>query len=373
MLKDNDKLLFLCSYAAPYGGNFIPSLLALDVELGRHGIKCAYAFPTEAEGRPWIAQLKAAGKDVLCIDFHLAKLKFVKELEAITTAKQISIIYAHFTSVLPLEIFANLHREIRVFIHIHSDFSAGKKSLKQTVHQFLLYRVLSRHVYFFSVSPAFVEYNTKRVSLIPNGLAKNRLACEHEGGASIRKRYQVADGEILCEIFGWSQVVKGVDIAVNAIKLLNERNNVPVKLAIVCGATAPVEHMKKWIAEHTECSGNEPYLLYFEPCEDVFSYHEAADILLSASRSEGFPYSILEMLSLGKRCVISNISGTEWAKKYETTFSFATEDVDSCVAAILQAIEYGCQKNMRVAQQVNSEYSIERWVEEIAEKLKQVP
>ena len=371
MLKKTDKLLFVCSYSAPYGGNFIPSLLALEAKLGAYGIKCVYAFPKEAEGRSWSAQLKAAGKEIVYIDFHLSRMGFVKELEAITAEKQISIIYAHFASILPLEIFAYLHKNIRVFIHIHSDFTAGRTSYKQTAQHFLLYKLFSSRVHFFSVSPAFVDYNPKRISFVPNGLAKDRLSCEHKGGASIRKQYQVTDDEILCEIFGWSQIVKGVDIAVNAVKLLNERDKLPIKLAIVGGTTTPIEDMKKWISEHTECTGNEPYLLYFEPSEDVFSYHEAADILLSASRSEGFSYSILEMLSLGKRCVISNILGTEWAQKYETAFVFETENVSSCAEAVCKAVDSGTKSSVEVANAIQDEYSITCWTDAIVAKMNQ--
>lgn len=370
MLKETEKLLFVCSYSAPYGGNFIPSLLALEAKLATRGVRCVYAFPEEAENRSWIAELKSKGKEIVYIDFHLSRMRFVKKLEIIVKEKQVNILYAHFASILPLEIFANLHKEIRVFIHIHSDFSAGQRSWKQKIQQFLLYKLFASHVQFFSVSSAFVDYNPKKIFHVPNGLAKDRLTCEHKGGISVREQHHVADNEILCEIFGWSQFIKGVDIAVNAVKLLNDRDMLPVKLAIVGGTTEPIENMKKWIAEHTECSGNEPYLLYFEPSEDVFSYHEAADILLSASRSEGFSYSILEMLSIGKRCTISNIMGTEWSQQYETTFAFTTEDVGECAEAIRKALTYGSQTNAAVADKIQNEYSIERWTDNIVEKIR---
>lgn len=372
MLEKNKKLLFLCGYKSLYGGNFIPSLMALEDKLKTYGVSCVYAFPQDTQSRLWISFLKTEGKQVIFLDFDMTNREFISELTRIVEGYQIKYIYSHFAPTLKIELFAKQHKDIRIFTHIHSDFSAGKNSIKMKVKTFLIYKLLSGKITFFSVSKKFVEYNPKRITYVPNGLAQKRVVSNHVGGKTIREEYNVKETESLCEIFGWSPVVKGLDIAINAVKVLNEEKGLTVKLAIICGREMTAARMKEWVANNTKCSGKENYLLYWAPKEDVFSYHEAADILLSASRSEGFSYSILEMLSLGKRCVISDIPGVKWAEEYETVFSFPSENIAGCVEAICNALKSKKECNMKVAEAIQKNYSIDIWTNTIAEKMNQV-
>lgn len=369
MLEKGKKLLFICEYKSLYGGNFIPSLMALEKQMSTYGISCVYAFPKEAEQREWISFLKSEGKDIIFFDFKLPASSFISELSKLVKENQIRYVYSHFVSILKIELFAIEHREIKVFIHIHSDFSAGKMSFKNKIKNFLMYKVFAREVVFFSVSNAFVYYNPKKISYVPNGIATNRIGCEHMGGDAIRRKYGIEEEDILCEMFGWTPIVKGVDIAVNAVKYLNENTGKSMKLAIICGREMTIERMKDWVKKNTNCSGDEDYLLYWEPQEDVFSYHEAADMLLSASRSEGFPYSILEMLSIGKRCVVSDIPGVIWTKKYENVFPFITENIQECARALCEAIEYKNSINKDTINKINEEYSIDNWTNKIIKKI----
>lgn len=369
MLEKNKNLLFLCGYKSLYGGNFVPCLMALEDKLKTYSVNCIYAFPKEARDRPWIEFLESEGRRTTFLDFDLPNRKFNAELTRVVSDFQINYVYSHFSPILKVELFAKQHKDICVFIHIHSDFSAGKKTIKTTLKTFAMYKLFSGQVSFFSVSKAFVRYNSKKISYVPNCLADRRIANTHIGGKAIREQNHVGNSEVLCEIFGWSPIVKGVDIAVNAIKALNEEKNVDVKLAIICGREMSIKRMKEWIALNTRCSGEEEYLLYWEPQEDVFSFHEASDILLAPSRSEGFPYSLLEMLSLGKTCVISDVPGMKWAEEYKTVFSFSTENLDRCIKAICDAIQSDCVCDVDVAESIKKNYSIDAWTDTIINKM----
>ena len=93
---------------------------------------------------------------------------------------------------------------------------------------------------------------------------------------------------------------------------------------------------------------------------------EAADMLLSASRSEGFPYSILEMLSLGKPCVMSDIPGVSWAKKYPLSYVFASENISACKKAIVEAASEKEQVFLsKTAEQIRTDYNIHTWVNRV--------
>lgn len=362
--KAKYKVLFLCAYKSLYGGNFVPSLMALESGL-KGKMECVYAFPMDAKDRAWIKYLQDAGKKIIFFDFDVGRIEFISQLNQVVKDNNITHVHSHFAPILKVELYSLIHKKVKVFIHIHSDFSAGNSSLKLRAKLSLMYKIFSVKVKFFSVSKAFVAYNPKRISWVPNALANQRIECERVGGEAIRQQHGIAENDVFCEIFGWSPVVKGVDIAMNAVKILNEQKEIPLKLGIVCGREMTADKMRVWIKANTACNGDEAYLKYLLPREDVFSYHEAADLLLSASRSEGFPYSILEMLSLGKRCVVSDILGVKWAKKYETTYCFKSESVKECVAAIQKALDENKKFDKSVANAVRQDYSMDTWVDTI--------
>ena len=62
-----------------------------------------------------------------------------------------------------------------------------------------------------------------------------------------------------------------------------------------------------------EFAGVDPhssFIKYLESTYDIFAYHKAADVYLSASRTEAFPYSVLESISQNTPLVVSDIPGT---------------------------------------------------------------
>jgi hypothetical protein len=52
------KILQVCAYAAPYEGNFIKSLLALESHLTAAGHEVVYAFPESAASIEWCKEIE---------------------------------------------------------------------------------------------------------------------------------------------------------------------------------------------------------------------------------------------------------------------------------------------------------------------------
>lgn len=350
------NILFLCHYPAVYGGNFIPTLLALEEKLSQKNIRCIYCFPKETADRDWFRLLGEMGKQLYTLDFSQSYRDAAKAVTALCRQSHVEILYAHFVDERLLSLLAWCNPRLRIFNHMHSDFSGGSVSTVQRMKHFLMYHVLLGRVQGISVGQDLVSLNPRKIVYVPNALAENRLPCTQESREEMRTAAGVAPEETLIELYGWSPEIKGVDIAVNAVKLLN-RQGMPVKLALVCGPDP--EQTKAWIRTHTDCTGEEDFLVYWKPREDVFSFHRAADILLSASRSEGFPYSLLEMLSLGKPCVISDIPGTRWAAEYPIVRSFATGNPEDCAQALKAALTLS--PDPQTAQSIHSQYSMEAW------------
>lgn len=369
----NKKIMFLCGYQSLYSGNFIASLMELENELNRQGSNCIYVFPKDAANRPWYKELGNRGKILMTIDFTKSKLEMAKRVASIVKEYDVDILHTHLCDVIAIELFSLLYKNkrVNVVIHIHSDFSCGKESIKIIVKDFIKYRLLACKCKFISVSSYIVRKNKKKIVFVPNALATNRLFANDGTREEIRKAFSIKDEQILCMVYGWEPKVKGVDIAVKAICECNKNNKDKYVLGIVCGREVTKNKMKEFISKNTSLSGDEKYLIYFEPREDVFSYHRATDLLLSTSRSEGFSYTILEMLSLGKKCVISDIPGVLWSHKYEnSTVFFESENGKDCAQKIL---EVGDNKNLideETANQIKEDYKISIWADRIIEEYK---
>lgn len=363
---DNKRIAFLCDYKSYYGGNFIPSLMALEKKVLERDIQCIYILPKAANDRYWVHYLIDSGRMVVFFNSSLKRTDFIKELDGIVKQNNIGILHVHFGNVLNSEIYSYLNKSVKVIIHLHSDFTAGRKSFRERINNYVIYHILSKHTKFISVSRDFLKYNKEKTTWIPNALATDRIPCTHKNGRDLRLELGIKDSDILCEIFAWSPRIKGVDIAVQAIKNLRDSGNKRIYLAIVCGREYTKEKMKEYIRANTDLTSDEPYLLFLQPIEDVFSYHEAADIMISSSRSEGFPYSILEMLSIGKPCVVSNIPGTTWSQEYPVVYPFVSENVTDCAKAIKNAIEKLPEKPLLdIEKLIREEYSIDKWVETV--------
>jgi len=363
------NIMIIADYQSVYGGNFIASLIALEDSDEYSNDSFIYVFPETAQHRLWIDQMKREGRHIEFAKFKSGNKTLYTELKRFISTLNINILYFHFGHVQVAEKIANKNKNLRVYIHVHSDFSAGKKVLKVQLRNFLLYRMNARNVKFITVSERFVDYNPAKFTFIPNGLAEKRIGCKHINGKELRKLKGIQDDCCLVEVFGWSPIIKGVDIAVEAVKQIRDEYKKKVCLAIICGREYTVDKMKKFVSENTSCSGEENFIFYFEPTEDVFSYHEASDIHLSSSRSEGFSYSILEMLSIGKRCVISDLPGVSWAKRYKTTSYFESESVEECVKSLLYSLDKSNYEE-EVARDICLNYSIHKWVESISQIVK---
>lgn len=70
------------------------------------------------------------------------------------------------------------------------------------------------------------------------------------------------------------------------------------------------------------------------------------------------------MLSLGKPCVISDIPGVRWAKQFENTFVFQSENCATCAAALEKAVT--APKILKTtAEELHAQYDIMKWVKAV--------
>lgn len=370
--RSQTPVLLLCDYRAPYGGNFIASLRCLDDALRLRGMRAVWAFPAESASRDWCARLIAEGRDVSFLPDH-GTLSQCRALMRLIRQYDASILHAHFGLFKPAKLAALLDRRLKLILHIHSDFSAGRAP---TARQ-RLFRKLNRTAERLIGSGRITRITVSETAAfdgeaipVHNALVAERFATKALDGAATRKLFDIPPDAKLALVFGWSPFVKGVDVAVNAVGNLIANGHGDRMLGVVLGRAYTKEKMQSFIAEHTPYSGSEPWLRLLPPDEDVFRYHKAADVFVSASRSETFSYALLEAMSVGRACVISDIMGTAWAQAYPTVFTFATENAAALADALVHAerqaqTDAGKRALETVSRQVAASFGIADWVNAI--------
>ena len=122
--------------------------------------------------------------------------------------------------------------------------------------------------------------------------------------------------------------------------------------------------------EKVNIDARDSWIRYFESVEDIFSLHRAADVYISASRSDAFSYGLLESISQNVPVVISDIEGTSWAEKYNKCMRFHLEDFEECSKAILKLIP--CRFSESNYKSIVKEYSIDKWCTRIFEIYKKM-
>lgn len=252
---------------------------------------------------------------------------------------RIDLIHSHFGFChrILLTRRKTLHN-VHVLFHDHMDFSPEGSLPRQQLRTVLwsaLYRL--KGVGVVSVMErkhkTYLLTSGKRKWYVPNGLSLRRNVPRELTREERRAQLGIAEDQKLCLLLGWAMYGKGVDIAVKAVAELRERDS-RVHLGLVGFSDTPSQQTLQWIREHT---GVEPlcdWIHFFPSTEDMFSYHRAADVYLSASRKEAFSYGILEAISQNTPVVVSDIEGTAWAKGYSKCLCYPVEDSHACAEAI---------------------------------------
>lgn len=353
------KILIAANYLAPFGGNFIGSLLELASRIRARGDSAVFLFPKRPEGeRPWCEWIRENGYEVLAADLSVPEEEQMRFLRSVIDDKKIDLFHLHFDIYNHLiRKYAKDLKPVRILIHDHMGYATGTSELKQKL------RLAA-----FSAAYALSDYGLITVMkqkknayafmpkkwYVPNGLSMIRNVASFSSRSETRNQLGIADDERLVILFGWDMKRKGVDVAAQAIARLRKQGH-KVLLGLIGGS---VENYRSFIGQYG-VDPNSDWIRFIDSREDVYSLHRAADVLLSASRNEGFPYGILEAISQNTPVAVSSIPETKWADQYDKCVIYPVESPEACADAILQAIQFGDAPSN--AEEIIEEYSIEKW------------
>ena len=343
------RINIICNYSSIYGGNFIPSILHLCKKLDCELI--LFSFPRESENRNWVNSIKSKGYSVCFYD----RKSFRKDILGICKANKIDVIYTHFISGLRIKMVFPFNHKIKLFIHVHSDFSGNNKlSFKQRARKL--------------IENKFIRTDATYI-FVQNGLCLERVENEKLDRETFVKKYDVDSSKTIFLLFGWSPYIKGVDLAVKAFSTLSTELQNMAKLIIVHGKD---EGKKVCLDFLTKQIGNNSFLnnsniVFVPPTEDVFSLYKLSDVYVMSSRSEGFSYSLIEALYFNLNCIVNDIEGCAWSKQYNNCSFFKTNDIDNLSQLFKKYI--GTKSNHNINSSIQNQYNIDIWSNDIMDIL----
>ncbi|NLI54517.1 MAG: glycosyltransferase family 4 protein [Clostridiales bacterium] len=288
------SVLHLTDYGAPYEGNFIASLRALERLLAEQGTGMTYVFPRRAADRDWVKAMMREKDNVRCIenDGFFAYARQIRRLLRESGAEVLHAHFIHFSEKLAaLYACRTCGRRVRTVLHLHNHIELPKNALRHLPHR-LYFRAVSR---FVCCSRSVAEHliadgvPRERVTVAENAIAFARLDTFDPG---VRAALHLPQNTKLALMFGYNYEVKGVDLAVEAVRLLRERTGAPVSLAVVLSSR--LDEVRRRICAQLSVSSLPDWVLLLPPREDVASYYHMADVFLSPSRQEGFCYALVE-------------------------------------------------------------------------------
>lgn len=364
----NKTILHLTDYGAPYAGNFIASLTALESLLDSNEAKTVYVLPSRASDRVW-AQEMAQTHDVRFLKKggFFSYLRQVRGLLKETNADVLHEHFIHFSEKLAAWFASKTcgHR-VKTVLHLHNHIELPKSPLLRLPHM-LYFRSVSRFVCCSESVAAHIiadGVTKERVRVAQNAIAFERLDCFD---SSVRASLHLPQQAKLALMFGYNYSVKGVDLAVNAVRLLREREGLPVTLAVALSSN--LEQVRLRICAELGVSDVPDWILLLPPREDVSSYYRMADVFLSPSRQEGFCYALVEAAYCRTPVLASAIDAQKDLALPKSAF-FPPEDVEALASALLRVLseEHTASRAQALEQageRVRQTYALSRWAERV--------
>jgi len=354
--EKNLIICHLCDFAPPFAGNFMASLVHLEAKLKSTNVnnKVIYVFYKEANDREWARKMQNDGWDENLYFIEHKSFQSFLRLRKILKINSVGILHLHFgfpVIVLALlKIFCSNVQIIfhyRMYIKTHSSLI---DRIKKTVKVFLFNNIpdticaVSKAVFYDLIK---LGVNKEKCRYIDNGIAFSRLDMEYEDGKVI---YNLQDKKVIM-IYGTFFYIKGVDIAISAIKDIADEYG--IVLMIVCqNKDFVLEQIRKLISHI-------PGWIFIVPSqENIVFYYKMSDLYLTPSRGEAFSNNMLESIYCGTPVIRSDNPGMDRGLPHD--IKFPINDVSSfreCIISILNKPKD--EKDIILSEQ--KEYIVKKW------------
>ena len=367
------NVLIAANYSAPNSGNFIASLITLGRALREQGNFAVFVFPKSTNtlrntDANWCRWFEREGFSVELLSLEENSENQLRDLLHLVNAYSIDVLHLHFGIFHKIMLKnRSCFKGKKIIMHDHMDFPAGYKPTFQNSGKNMLtaavYNLLDiRYVAIASQKHQFFRRIIRKCYYLPNALSYERNISHSMDRDTCRQKLGILPTDEVCLFLGWSLDIKGLDIAIKALHTCRETNPNLI-LCIVGFGHTPAESAAQYIESKTGISASSPWIKYLASTEDMYAYHRAADVYLSASRTESFSYGLLEAISQNTPVAVSDIEGAKWSWEYSKCFHYPVEDHLACSLAIRDALKTG--RAASNADDIIRNYDIHDWCRQI--------
>lgn len=346
-----NSVLQLLNYAPPYGGSFMASIRSLAEALRQKDIQTVFVLPARARDRDWVHALQQDGYCVYCLPqgtFAAARL-----LRQCIRRHRVRLVHSHFinsNAYLPLRL-ATLFRHIPHIFHAHSlpKYTAGFKTKlrKRLLNADKILCVSD------AVRKAYSVLGFQNCFTVPNGIDFDRL--------HTAEPFPKPSPCIL--MFGYDFQIKGIDTALRALDFFDPLHRYTLRICVANHMDRAQEYLRR------QFGGIPEWVQLLEPRADVGTYFQSADIFLSASRTEGMPYAVLEAAYCGLPLALSAIAPHQELLLPQAEF-FSPEDPKALFRAVCRAEGLPRGLNTRF---VRENYALQTWTECVLAQFPPIP
>jgi len=355
---NNITVCELSDYTPSFYGNFMSSLLNLEKTLKERNPdnKVIYTFYENSRNCNWINEMQQNNKTVFFL-----KSKYLRgffQLKNIIKNNNINIIHSHFTIPIFLFIFLKLlFPKLIIISHFHNLFSGiySPKQFKKRIKIKVKLLFYNKNIIdlFCGCSEAVSNdliscgIKKKKCFYIDNGIDFSRF----DNIIYQNKYSNITNESNILIIYGTYFYTKGVDIALNAIKVIAKIKN--IILMIICqNKDFIINEIKKILNSVPD------WILIVPSQENIGEYLKTSSIYLTPSREEGFSYTMLEAIYCGNIVIRSDLQAMN--RNLPNDFVVPVNDSDALRQCIESVLLLPAQEKKAIVSE-QKEYIMQRW------------
>jgi glycosyltransferase involved in cell wall biosynthesis len=368
----------ICDFQPEYGGAFVDALVNLNRYCRNNlqvGIFCI--FPVNARNKSWLKRLDEEGMRYGFVPRHRNIIRHVRLL-----LQNYEPLILHTTfflfdlSAIFMKFF--FYRNCKVVWHYQNPAAF---TLKQLIKDAFKIRLCFNHFGDRGIACGDGVYESMRAAgfaphktvLIHNAVNIHRFLNKCAVTPEARRELGISREENVFLLLGWDPVRKGVDIFLRAAEEMCRKSYKNCRYLVV-GRTETQKFILQLLCDSDLSSDS---FRVIDPVEDFSLLLKGVDVLVSASRSEGLTYAVLESMAGGKVILSSDIpSVRETYGRSKGVWLFPSEDWRMLAELMEKFVLLQCAKRESLGQ-ANSLYiienhSLDRWSEKVGNIYKEL-
>lgn len=366
-MSKKNVIEFICYEPKIYSA-FDRSNIDLSNELRKYDIQTIHVYKGSLGATPnMLYDLENAGIKIEYLPNSQSKLTEFKAIYRLYKKYRPSVTHTHFENSIKFStsIVASLLRT-KHYTHFHSliyDHTKGDYIKNKGHIKFIILKLYLTFISLFSTKVLVVSKNIqnqikyfigkgKNIDVLYNGLNTEFIKADKK---SLRDKLGLPQDKILIVNVAAITYIKGIDLAIKAIKVLKDRGYNNLQFCHIGGLRANSSEEDAQVNEDLLQSvkefGLEDRVKFLGYRFDIIEILQAFDIYIQPSRMEGLGNSTLEAASQHLPCIGTNIGGIpETIIDGTSGYLFEYEDVEGLADAIQKIADMTHEERIKMGE-----------------------